>query len=61
MVLKNYREEAGVTTEHSYYFAVRCTDRNTIRTLNACKLIAKYSEICGATNPKTLRCTGLRK
>ena len=61
LLLKSYRKEDGITDKNPYFFAVPCMDSNVLKTLDACKLLRKAAEECGAKKPNTLRCTELRK
>lgn len=60
-LLKEFREIAGVHKKNSYFFAVPSADGERCKSLEACELLRKYSMLCGAEKPETLRGTGLRK
>lgn len=60
-LLNSNRKLAGVNEKNIYFFAIPSTDGTRCRPLEACKLVRKYSELCGAAKPKTLRGTTLRK
>ncbi|KAF5305491.1 hypothetical protein FQA39_LY01582 [Lamprigera yunnana] len=54
------REKAGVTETNPYVFGLPGS-AGTHKYLEACRLLQKYSEECGAVNPGSLRGTQLRK
>lgn len=56
-----YRAEARVHTRNNYLFGLPGNDKEIERWASACKLMEKYSDLCGAKVPKTLRGTLLRK
>ncbi|XP_051159273.1 uncharacterized protein LOC127280364 [Leptopilina boulardi] len=60
-LLNSNRKLAGVNEKNTYFFAIPSKDGTRCRPLEACKLVRKYSELCGAAKPKTLRGTTLRK
>ncbi|KAG5864218.1 hypothetical protein JTB14_010026 [Gonioctena quinquepunctata] len=63
-LLLKYRKEAGVAENNPYIFGLhQCRDdaKTVSRHMCSTSLIRKYSQECGATNPKTLRATTLRK
>ncbi|CAG9818113.1 unnamed protein product [Phaedon cochleariae] len=62
-LLIKFRNEAGVENNPYLFGLPQCrNDKNVIyRHLIATSLIRKYSDACGATNPKSLRATTLRK
>lgn len=53
-----YRKQAGVSSENPYVFGLPGGNNKFLR---ACQLLRKFSSLCGAENPDTLRGTKLRK
>lgn len=54
----NNREKAGILKENPYIFAKTYSKDQC---LDACMLLRKFSGLCSASNPSTLRGTILRK
>lgn len=46
---------------NTFLFALPTCAENQIRLVNACQAIRKFSELCGAKNPESLRGTTMRK
>ncbi|XP_043469660.1 uncharacterized protein LOC122503251 [Leptopilina heterotoma] len=61
LLLKKFRKDAGIHKKNTYFFAVPGKDINRFKSLEACDLLRKYSNLCGAKKPETLRGTALRK
>lgn len=59
-LLLRYRKDAGVHESNEYIFGLPSKSGN-IKVIDACALFQKYSELCGAENPSSLRGTNLRK
>ncbi|XP_066582447.1 uncharacterized protein [Prorops nasuta] len=61
-LILEYRKKAGVSPINEYLFALLSLDENRQhRHLIACDVLRKFSELCGAKSPKSLRGTTLRK
>lgn len=59
--LKENRQKAGINKKNTYFFAVPSLDGDRCQSLEACELLRKFSNLCGAEKPETLRGTTLRK
>nr|CAI5851093.1 unnamed protein product [Callosobruchus analis] len=55
------RQFVGVSTKNPYVFGLPGTGEKQFAYLRACNLLRRFSEECGANNPRTLRGTHLRK
>ncbi|KAG5872851.1 hypothetical protein JTB14_017532 [Gonioctena quinquepunctata] len=60
LVIK-YRTEIGVSKYNPYIFGLPGGDKKQYPHLQACNLMRKHSECCGAKHPERLRGTHLRK
>lgn len=60
-LLLSYRKEANIFSKNPYLFGMPGTLKGDYRYLQACDLMRKYSEECGALYPNRLRGTNLRK
>lgn len=59
-IIIRYRKEAGIPEANQFLFAMP-SKFGKIKTINACALFNKYSTLCGADNPSSLRGTKCRK
>ncbi|KAK9873280.1 hypothetical protein WA026_021769 [Henosepilachna vigintioctopunctata] len=55
------RLDLGISDENPYVFGLPSIFNERNRYIRACQLMREYSELCGASNPITLRGTSLRK
>lgn len=61
-LLLSHRVESGVPSDNPFLFALPPPPgEDRIRVVNACKVLASLSNMCGAKDPSTLRGTNLRK
>ncbi|KAG4070736.1 hypothetical protein HA402_011371 [Bradysia odoriphaga] len=60
-VFVSYREAAGVSTDSKYLFELPTSTKLKIKVGDGCQTLRKFSELCGAENPTSLRGTNLRK
>lgn len=59
LLIRN-RRKAGIPITNGFLFALP-SDPNKTRIIDACALMRKFSTLCGADNPTSLRGTNLRK
>lgn len=60
-LLLKHRENAGVGQQNPYLFALPSCSEDSMRKVDGCSILRKFSERCGAHNPKSLRGTTMRK
>jgi len=60
-LLLQYRTTAKVSNKNEYLFALPSPDENQKKVINAGILFVKFSKLCGAHNPDSLRGTNMRK
>lgn len=61
-LIMSYRNAAGVASDNNLLFALpSAADSLTPRYIGGCHIVKKFSELCGAENPETLRGTKFRK
>ncbi len=60
-LMKTHRKAANVPVENEFLFGLPPTGIHPIRYLDACYIIRKFSNECGAKDPESLRGTTLRK
>lgn len=59
-LLLKHRTEIGIPLQNKYLFGLpSCSDRN--RVIDGCHILRKFSVLCGAKKPETLRGTTMRK
>lgn len=56
-----YLREAGIYEENDFLFALPGNVVRPIKTINACAIIRKFADACGAKDPQSLRGKRLRK
>ena len=56
-----HRTEAKVPSGNIYLFGLPCYNKKRTKVIDACEAMRKFSSLCGAVMPETLRGTELRK
>lgn len=59
--LIKHRKSSNIDDDNPYLFALPPSVGNKMNVIRACNTIRKFSSICGAADPKSLKCTMLRK